>query len=196
LPFPAQPRNKYDSSSMLVACYHCLRGGRASIGKDTVVGPVDWAAAQEGHTVALPERLSQASTQGATSWYEMSALERGLERVLVKQEPAVAGSPDYDWVATRVPRDHLLELLRTPTHSTNQGSQWLFCCQQPMIFLGNWNQEQFNGHAPDGDGRALFDTIVLYGDDGLWRGGIYDCAGIYVFRCAECGKLDARWDFA
>ncbi|WP_181448805.1 CbrC family protein [Nonomuraea aridisoli] len=41
-----------------------------------------------------------------------------------------------DWVAVRIPSAVLLELVRTPTYSTWQGEQWLFCCGDAMTYLG------------------------------------------------------------
>ncbi len=89
-----------------------------------------------------------------------------------------------DWEAVRVPQAHLVELLQTPSYSTWQGENWLFCCQQPMVYLGAWTADDFERHAGEGKGRALFDVVVPDAVEWLWHHG---GASIYVFRCPACG---------
>jgi uncharacterized protein CbrC (UPF0167 family) len=90
----------------------------------------------------------------------------------------------------------MLELLRTPGYISIQGERWELCCERPMIYLGQWTQDEFNAAAPEGDGQALFDEIVQKPEDGLWEDDLHDSAGIYVFRCAACGRKTANWDVA
>jgi uncharacterized protein CbrC (UPF0167 family) len=90
----------------------------------------------------------------------------------------------------------LLELLRTPGYISIQGERWELCCERPMIYLGQWTQDEFDAAAPDGDGQALFDEIVQEPEDGLWEDDLHDSAGIYVFRCGTCGRKTANWDVA
>ncbi len=101
-----------------------------------------------------------------------------------------------DWVGARLPREMMFELLRTPTYNTIQGERWQFCCRQPMVFLGEWSREEFSRRAPDGDGRRFFETIVEDTVPGLWEDQLHDITGVYVFRCASCGRLTAHWDIA
>jgi uncharacterized protein CbrC (UPF0167 family) len=101
-----------------------------------------------------------------------------------------------DTDAARPSREAVLELLRTPTYVTIQGEQWELCCERPMVYLGQWTQDEFNAAAPDGDGQTLFDEIVEEPEDGLWEDDLHDSAGIYVFRCAACGRKTANWDVA
>ncbi len=99
-------------------------------------------------------------------------------------------------MGVRVPQEHLFELLRTPSYVTWQGECWLFCCEEPMVYLGSWGQDEFTNHALDGDGKALFDKIVEGGNLALWEGKLHDATGIYVFRCNKCNRLRAQWDIA
>ena len=115
----------------VVCCSSCLQSGRATITKDTELGMVSWQQAGEGLTHGLPG--------------------------LVSAEFEIVPT-DSDWNRARVDQGTLFELLRTPTYSTIQGERWLFCCREPMVFIGAWTREQFVAHAPNGDGKALLAT--------------------------------------
>lgn len=153
----------------LVVCYSCLRSGEAALTKDTVLGMVRWEDAQRGSTHGRP----------------------GLETTDFETVPK-----EDDWVAARVPREDLLELVRTPTYLSIQGDQWQFCCRRPMTFIGQWNRDDFDRNAPDGNGEAFFQEIVQDVVDGLWEDQLHDETGIYVFRCKKCERLTAHWDIA
>ena len=101
-----------------------------------------------------------------------------------------------DWVGARLPRDVMFELLRTPTYITIQGEVWQFCCRQPMVFIGEWNRDEFGRRAPDGDGRRFFEQVVQNSVPGLWGNQLHDITGVYVFRCPVCSRIAANWDIA
>ena len=164
VPFPA-----VTGSGQLVACYQCLRSGKAALTKDTVLGMVRWEDAQRGSTHGRP----------------------GLETTDFETIPK-----EDDWVAARVPQEHLMELVRTPTYHSIQGDQWQFCCRRPMTFIGEWDRDDFDRNAPDGNGEAYFREVVQDVVDGLWEGELHDETGVYVFRCRQCGRLTAHWDIA
>ena len=103
------------SKGQLLVCYKCLRNGKAALTKDTELGMVSLEQAFEGVTHGLP-------------YVEKSDFE------LVPKSDG--------WVGARVPQEYLFELLRTPSYLTWQGEKWLFCCQKPMIYLGNWGQNE------------------------------------------------------
>ncbi len=153
----------------IVACYGCLRLGRAALTKDTELGMVSWDQAFNGVTLGIP----------------------GLARADFELVPT-----ESDWVGVRLPQDVMFELLRTPTYSTIQGETWLFCCKAPMVFIGSWSRERFTSESPDGDGRTYFEGIVQDNVAGLWEDQLHDDTGIYVFRCASCSHLKANWDLA
>ncbi len=157
------------TTAAVSVCYSCLRAGKAALTKDTELGMVRWEDAIQGWTFGIPA----TNIPG----YETKATEDG-------------------WLAAQVEQNWLLELLRTPAYTTWQGEQWLFCCQRPMVYLGAWDTVDFNAHALDGNGRALFDQIVTYGSDALWHHQLHDATGVYVFRCPVCQTMRAHWDIA
>jgi uncharacterized protein CbrC (UPF0167 family) len=182
----AAPRDQYRH---ILVCYACLRAGRAAFAHDTVVGIVTWEPAQAGHTLEMPVKPEPEPQE---AHYAASASQYGFEHVIVARKPWESGGPDMDWEAVRVPQPLLMELLRTPSYSTWQGEHWLFCCKQPMVYLGDWGPADFEQYAGAGNGRALFETVAPDTDYWLWgHGG----AGIYVFRCRACGRLDSHCDF-
>jgi hypothetical protein len=63
-----------------------------------------------------------------------------------------------------------------------------------MACIGSWESRDFDAAAPDGDGKRLFDRVVIDAVDELWTGQLHDAAGIYVFRCRQCAALRAHWD--
>lgn len=153
----------------VLVCYTCLRAGRAAITKDTELGMVSWEQAFEGLTHGIP----------------------GLKHPDFEMVPT-----DSDWIRARLPQSVMFELLRTPTYSSIQGDQWQFCCKQPMIFVGQWSRDDFNRHAPDGNGQAYFQGVVQNTVPGLWEDQLHDETGIYVFRCPLCSRMTAHWDIA
>jgi uncharacterized protein CbrC (UPF0167 family) len=141
--------------------------GGAAITKDTKLGMISWEQAFQGVTHGIP----------------------GLDRDDFEMVPKNDG-----WVGARLPQEMMYELLRTPTYLTIQGERWQFCCQRPIIFVGEWSRDEFSRRAPDGNGRAFFEAIVQNTDPGLWEDRLHDAIGVYVFRCPACGRLTAHWD--
>ncbi|HYE76639.1 MAG TPA: CbrC family protein, partial [bacterium] len=97
------------------------------------------------------------------------------------------------------------ELLRTPTYVTWQGERWLYCCDRPMAYLGEWQTILAGLHAPNNP-RQFFEAIAGSGEDdegeGVMLGEVYGAlaggtgpVAAYVFRCRECGAHRAHWDF-
>jgi len=159
-----------DADEEIVACPTCLIGRRVAVTKDTELGMVRWGDAQRGRTQGLPGFKSN-------EWPTSPPDERG-------------------WVAVHVSRDHLVELVSTPTYSTIQGDKWLFCCHEPMAFVGQWSRQRFSEEAADGDGSALFSSIVERVVPGLWEDELHDVTGVYVFECCRCKRKRAHWDIA
>lgn|SRR5215510_3394153 len=153
--------------SAILACYSCLRAGRAALTKDTELGMIRHEDALRGVTFGAPD----------------------LDR------PGFDLVPQSDgWVGARLPTPSMLELVRTPGYSTIQGERWLFCCMVPMVYVGQWSREKFSEMAPDGNGREFFHQTVRDTIDGLWEDQLHDTTGIYVFRCAMCRMYSAHWD--
>jgi uncharacterized protein CbrC (UPF0167 family) len=157
------------SEDEIKTCYDCLRSGKAAITKDTELGMISWEQAFAGVTHGLP----------------------GLDRADFEMVPK-----DDDWVGARLSPEIMFELLRMPTYNSIQGDRWQFCCQQPMVFDGEWSREEFTRRAPDGDGRRYFEQIVQDTMPGLWEDQLHDITGVYVFRCSLCERVTAHWDLA
>ncbi len=181
-----------------LACYACLRRGAVARTKDTEVGMVGWHEALAGLTDGAPGlddpdfELMPQDAEEADRLYDPPALMAGPGPV---KTSFVLGPRYVGWVRAQVPQRYLLELLHTPGYSTWQGESWRFHCDQPMIYLGTWDPDEFQRQAPDGDGRALFDRL-LPGEDALWDGRMHDVTAVYVFRCPQCSQLAAHWDMA
>jgi uncharacterized protein CbrC (UPF0167 family) len=162
VPFPDLPEE-----ADVVACYDCLRSGKAAITTDTELGMISWEQASEGMTQGVP-RLSRSD-------FELVDGKDG-------------------WVRVRLGQETMFELLRTPNYLTIQGEQWQFCCRTPMVFIGQWPRARFTEEAEDGDGEALFNEIVQNVVPGLWEDRFHETTGVYVFRCGQCGRRTAHWD--
>ncbi len=129
----------------------------------------------------------------ARSHLAMSEDGTGFARIIVP-----ADSSDTPAV---LPREWLIELTRTPTYSTTQGESWLFHCTRPMVYVGEWGKAEFNAHAPNGDGEALFTDALLGWDAGeLWRmmreNRLHSEISIYMFHCPVCQKYRGHWDMS
>jgi uncharacterized protein CbrC (UPF0167 family) len=153
----------------ILACYDCLRSGRAALTKDTELGMISWEQAYKGVTHGVP----------------------GLDRTDFEMVPE-----EDEWVGARLPQEVMFELLRTPNYPTIQGEQWQFCCRRPMVFVGRWERDDFTRRAPDGGGRRFFEEVVQDTVPGLWEDQLHDVTGVYVFKCASCDRLTAHWDIA
>ena len=164
IPFP-----EFSEDDEIVACYNCLRTGKAAITTDTELGMISWEQAYEGLTHGIP----------------------GLSR---NDFELVTG--EDGWIRARLPKEMMFELLRTPNYSSIQGEHWQFCCKAPMVFIGQWSRERFNEESEDGNGQALFNEIVQEVVPGLWEDQLHDITGVYVFRCNQCGRRTAYWDIA
>ena len=151
------------------ACYACLRAGRAALTKDTELGMISSEEALAGVTLGVP----------------------GLDHPDFELVP----QPDSDWIGARLPQAMMFELLRTPTYITIQGENWLFCCRQPMVYIGPWSRQDFVDHASDGDGETFFEAVVLDAGEDLWDLLDGGDTGVYVFRCASCARFKAHFDF-
>ena len=154
-------------------CYTYLRNGKAAITKDTEFGMVSWEQAFQGITHGVP----------------------GLETTEFELVPI---DPAEDWFGVRVPKEHLFELLRTPTYGTWQGERWLFCCQRPMTYMGGWTNVLQSPLRPD-DARAFFKEVIDSDDESkewLWEALERGSGGVclYVFRCKTCDRFRGHWD--
>jgi hypothetical protein len=159
-------------------CAPCLRGGRAAITKDTPLGLVRWIDAIDGVTHGAP-RLTAATAGG----FEV-----------------LPARPHGEWPRARVPREHLLELLRTPSYVAWQGDRWFFHCVRPMVFIAEWTSHHDflarAGSDPDA-AYALFARAVDLPDPAAaWEALVDDDfrGSFFVFECRACAAIVAHWD--
>lgn len=158
------------TKKQLLACYGCIRAGKAALGKSTEFGMVSWEQACQGITHGVP----------------------GLG---TDQSEMVPIDPEEDWYGVRVPEEHLWELLRTPDFHSWQDENWLFCCRRPMTYLGGWSRV-LEGLRPT-EPKAFFDGLVEPCDvpvDWLWEGVDSGRMSLYVYRCPSCDRHRATWD--
>ena len=184
IPFPEGFCDELPAGSrrddQVLACYQCLRAGRAAVVKQTEFGLVGVDEALSGVTGGVPGLKTDqfAAVVLDENWTDASS----------------PGEQDV-WSGARVPSEHLWELLGTPTYLGWQGEQWLFCCGEPMTYLGNWPDVIARFHPEDPD--ALFAQIyATTGDE--WPATARDFEShdpeMYVFRCRRCERLRAHFD--
>lgn len=101
---------------------------------------------------------------------------------LVSEKSRMMHLPSASFITNEI----ILELVQTPTYISIQGDRWLFCCEYPMSYIGNWDSAEFTRRAPDGDGKMYFNSIVADAIPGLWENELHDVTGIYVFKCLKC----------
>jgi uncharacterized protein CbrC (UPF0167 family) len=152
-----------------LVCYHCLRAGRCALTKDTELGMITFQHAMAGQTHGRPG-LSKA----------------GYDLVPVEDE----------WVAARLPKEMMLELLRTPGYITWQGESWLFCCGGPMTYVGEVKPSDLR--AQRGNGLDLLEQAFGTKDldiSRLTKDIETESLVVYEFRCLTCGRHSANCDF-
>lgn len=75
-----------------------------------------------------------------------------------------------------------------------QNNDWPVCCDDFMVYVGEWKQENFIDNAADGDGLSLLKELLI--DElknnvesykVLWDDLNYETAA-FVFKCPICGK--------
>ena len=93
-----------------------------------------------------------------------------------------------------IAKESILELSRTPSFSTFQQAIWLSHCNDFMAYLGEWEREDFNKNAPEGEGQKLFGEVEQAEPGEEWV-KLRD-SGFYLFRCLHCGKMRSfsDWD--
>ncbi|MFN3653616.1 MAG: CbrC family protein [Armatimonadota bacterium] len=166
------PEDRRENS---VGCYACLREGRFEFWHDTEAGLVD----EDG----LHDELRDGESAPV---YPVDAFGFILDAL-----------PSTSTPKSGIPPEAIVELRRTPTWSSWQGSVWLCHCDDFMVYLGEWIAADFREQAADGDGRGLFlamtdpDLALLWTPDEVepeWT------ASYYAFRCRHCGTLRGYWD--
>jgi len=159
-------------------CYTCFREGLALATRDTERGMV------------RPEDAEAGLTHG--TYAEPKDVE-GLDVVLAEEDD------DGHWYRFKFARAGLEELIRTPDYHSAQGSSWLFCCGQPMVFLGTVDDTLLTSLAADGQKTSTEVLSALLGIDDDAAEEVLDDAlsqriSVYAFRCRACSKKRAYSD--
>ncbi len=86
---------------------------------------------------------------------------------------------------------------RTPRIKGLSLSLWATHCGDFCCFIKEAGQLDMHRLAPDGDGRAFLESLLIGGGGYLWEmvrpdapedNSVEHHVGIYLFRCLECGK--------
>lgn len=163
--FPEQLKAKKN----IYVCYACLRAGKAALTKSTEFGLVSWKQAAQGVTNGVPGLK--------TNDFELVPID-----------------PDEEWYGVRMPEEHLFELLRTPTFHTWQGECWLFCCKQPMVYVGSWSSVSESQLVPS-DPRVFVESIVHPDEEeSIWDGISTDRMCLNILQCKACNRFRATCD--
>lgn len=175
------PISSHDSTT---ACFDCFRQGRATTVQDTELG------------MLTPDDVDILQASGSSS----SRYKPLLNRLIASTKRMIRGStvPDHEpanyWRSKGIAVEDLVELTRTPNYLTWQGERWLFCCQKPMRYLGELDEDLAKHHDTiRADGEFAKEILGPhegeYFDVGMFGGPV-----IYVFECQNCGKKRAHYD--
>lgn len=93
---------------------------------------------------------------------------------------------------------------RTPAIMAWQPLIWPIHCGDFCCFIKEAGQLDMERLAPDGDGRAFFEThLIEEGRDDIWEtvrpdapedNSVGYSVGVYLFQCLECREYQIEWD--
>ena len=183
-------------------CYPCLREGRAALEKTTELGVVSLREALTGEV-----DLSLAFTSAMACGFDPESLPKLCLPNLLNG-PGTYFSQRLDFLkkhSSRRPgrlemaKEDLYELLRTPSFITWQQDFWFFCCQRPMIFIGEWSIADFAKYDGRLNGWRAFKELLgaTESDLPVWKslaGDSDTIGGPYLFRCQICREHRGYWD--
>lgn len=103
--------------------------------------------------------------------------------------------PDY--IKNRVEKEteHKVETLKyTPPVPWIQNNDWPVCCDDYMVYIGEWEQDEFIAYSVEQDGKSLLKELLteelvsrVENFDVLWD-DLGNETAAFVFRCPQCGK--------
>lgn len=123
-------------------------------------------------TVNIPDLIQERL------YRELKENQEGLDKIKLKQK--------LD--------SYVEELKITPPVPWIQYNDWPVCCSDFARYMGEWDKEQINDNAPDGNGKKYIMTILdefskskIDDIDVFWDDiGIY--TEIFIFKCINCSK--------
>ncbi len=180
-----EPGRVARSGKTTLMCFKCVKAENVQFPKDTEFGMVGEEHAVSGVTGGVPGL--------ETDQFEVVVIEQNWTGTDHPTEQDV-------WSGARVPSELLWELLWTPRFFGWQEERWLFCCRQPMVYMGRWPdlKKRFRPKDPG----ALFAKIYAStGDDTPcddWARAARDFEGgdplMHVFRRRSCEQFRAYID--
>ncbi len=103
--------------------------------------------------------------------------------------------PDYIKAKISSDIDNKADILQfNPPVPWIQDNDWPVCCDDFMIYIGEWEQDDFNKHSDHNNGIELLKKLIdpeissrVDSFEVLWD-QLGDWAAAFTFRCPHCGK--------
>lgn len=103
--------------------------------------------------------------------------------------------PDYIKARIKSDADIKFKSLQfNPPVPWTHSNDWAVCCDDYMIYVGNWKQEDFNNHSETGNGKELLEKLMnpevlnkVGNINTLWE-HIGTEMLAFVFKCSHCEK--------
>ena len=103
--------------------------------------------------------------------------------------------PEYIKARVKTDADRKFESLQfTPPVPWIQSNDWPVCCDDYMVYIGEWEQEDFNSYSKRESGKDALAKLLapeilkrVENLDVLWEDLGYGTAA-FAFRCPQCGK--------
>lgn len=104
--------------------------------------------------------------------------------------------PDYIKSRVKTNADSKFELLQfNPPVPWIQSNDWPVCCDDYMVYIGEWEQSDFNGYSETGNGKECLKKLIdsetfakVENFDILWE-DIGNETAAFAFKCPHCGKI-------
>lgn len=103
--------------------------------------------------------------------------------------------PDYIRIKVKKDSEHKFEMLKfTPPVPWIQINEWPACCDDYLVYIGEWGQEEFNNSSQDKDGKSFLKRHMddeqiarVESFDVLWN-ELGNETVAFVFRCSHCKR--------
>lgn len=102
--------------------------------------------------------------------------------------------PEYIKARVKNDADKKFQLLKfNPPVPWIQSNDWPVCCDDYMVYVGEWEQGDFNKHSEKGKEllKKLMDSDTLNrieNFDALWN-DLGKGTAAFTFKCSHCGKI-------
>lgn len=104
--------------------------------------------------------------------------------------------PDYIKARIKNKADIKFNLLQfNPPVPWIQNNDWPVCCDDYMIYIGEWQQEDFNNYSKTNDGKESFKKLIspeifnkVENFEALWN-DLGNETAAFAFKCSYCNKI-------